>query len=46
VIDAYGNQVLHVAANATKLVVDLRELPNGVYLARIGRTASAFVVRR
>jgi hypothetical protein len=46
IIDAYGNEVLRVAIDAPRLQVSLRELPNGVYLARIGQTASAFVVRR
>jgi hypothetical protein len=46
VIDAYGNQVQRADITALRLVLDLRELPNGVYLARIGQKATVFVVRR
>jgi hypothetical protein len=45
-LDAYGNLLFSVSFTESSYRIDLRDFPVGIYLARIGMSASPFTVKR
>jgi hypothetical protein len=46
VLDAYGNQIFSASFTEPRYRIDLRDFSAGIYLARIGISASPFTVKR